>query len=204
MNIMVSFFIISIILAGVAGLVLKPGKQKAQKATKEPESQEIEKTNSYGAARFVLKRPTILTPREIECYRRLTVSLCPNFLVFPQVAFSQILDTKGGSRWQREWLRRTMSQKVADYLICKNDLTMIAVIELDDSSHLGKEEQDKMRDAVIRQIGLMPLRIPETPPQELLDRYASILSKMYPAGAATEAQSQRPGKTLRPTEKFSN
>lgn len=72
-----------------------------------------------------------------------------------------------------------MNQKVADFLICKNDLTMVAIIELDDSSHDGKEERDRQRDKIVREIGLMPLRIPCTPPQELIDRYADILAKMH-------------------------
>ncbi|PRP71057.1 hypothetical protein BUE93_08875 [Chromobacterium amazonense] len=140
---------------------------------------EPEKKIEFGNARFVLKRKTILTEREIECYQRLVKSLSPNFLVFPQVAFSQILDAKGGSYKQNMWLHRTMSQKVADFLICKADLTMVAIIELDDSSHAGKEEKDRQRDSVVRQIGLLPLRLPRTPKQELLDRYAEILQKLH-------------------------
>lgn len=118
--------------------------------------------------------------REQECFNRLTKSLAPDFLVFPQVAFSQIIDTEGGSKFDNEGLRRTMSQKVADFVICKTDLTMIAIIELDDRSHIGKEEKDKQRDSIIRQIGLMPLRIPRTPPQRTLDEYANVLRKMHP------------------------
>ncbi|WP_199154726.1 DUF2726 domain-containing protein [Chromobacterium sp. ASV23] len=140
---------------------------------------EPEKKIDFGNARFVLKRKTILTEREIECYQRLVKSLSPNFLVFPQVAFSQILDAKGGSYKQNMWLHRTMSQKVADFLICKADLTMVAIIELDDSSHAGKEDKDRQRDSVVRQIGLLPLRLPRTPKQELLDRYAEILQKLH-------------------------
>ncbi|MCD4502308.1 DUF2726 domain-containing protein [Chromobacterium vaccinii] len=95
------------------------------------------------------------------------------------MAFSQILAVKGGTQNQNQWLFRTMNQKVADFLICKNDLTMVAIIELDDSSHDGKEERDRQRDKIVREIGLMPLRIPCTPPQELIDRYADILAKMH-------------------------
>lgn len=72
-----------------------------------------------------------------------------------------------------------MSQKVADFVICKPDLTMIAIIELDDRSHIGKEEKDRQRDSIVRQIGLMPLRIPRTPPQRTLDEYASVLKRMH-------------------------
>lgn len=145
----------------------------------------------YGDARFELKRPTILTAREIECYRRLSASLSPHFLVFPQVAFSQILEARGGTDKQNLWLFRTMSQKVADFLICKSDLTMVAVIELDDRSHIGKEENDRRRDAVMRQIGLLPLRLPRTPQQEALDRYADILLRMFPVAPAETSRPEQ-------------
>lgn len=148
----------------------------------------------YGEAKFYLKRKTILTAREIECYQRLAKSLSPNFLVFPQVAYSQILEARGGTSSQNKWLFRTMCQKVADFLVCKSDLTMIAIIELDDSSHYGKEDQDKRRDAIVRQIGLMPLRIPRTPDQALFDRYADVLNRMHPPAA--EAQTTRAANPL--------
>jgi hypothetical protein len=195
--------IIMVLLASVAAALLKPDRNRRRPRkrpisyeqvhstanTNPPSKLDIELAKTYsrqpqrldvGKARFELKRPTILTAREIECYHRLVASLSPHFLVFPQVAFSQILEARGGSHKQNQWLFRTMSQKVADFLICKADLTMVAIIELDDSSHYGKEEKDRQRYAVIRQIGLLPLRLPRTPPQEALNRYAKVLSRMFP------------------------
>ncbi|PTU69229.1 DUF2726 domain-containing protein [Chromobacterium haemolyticum] len=182
---MTTLAIIFIVLAALAALMksnkgskikLKNEEAKAKKYEPEYEAN----TRKFGSARFKIKNKTLLTQREQECFKRLTQSLHPDFLVFPQVAFSQIIDTEGGSKFDNEGLRRTMSQKVADFVVCKPDLTMIAIIELDDKSHIGKEEKDKQRDSIVRQIGLMPLRIPRTPAQNTLDEYARVLRKMHP------------------------
>lgn len=178
---MTTIVIIFIVMAIVAGAMSGAKKSKAPKRSFKVEARnEAPSPGKFGSARFKLKGKTLLTQREQECFNRLTKSLSPDFLVFPQVAFSQIIDTEGGSKFDNEGLRRTMSQKVADFVICKTDLTMIAVIELDDRSHIGKEEKDKQRDSIIRQIGLMPLRIPKTPPQRTLDEYACVLKRMHP------------------------
>ncbi|MDF0605381.1 DUF2726 domain-containing protein [Neisseriaceae bacterium TC5R-5] len=139
----------------------------------------------YGKATFKKKRDTILTARETECFKRLSQSLSPDFYVFPQVAFSQILEAHGGTREQNLWLFRTMSQKVADFVVCKQDMTIVAVIELDDRSHDDKKDADKARDQVIRQIGLLPLRLPRTPQQDKIDAYAAVLRRMYDEQSAT-------------------
>ncbi|MEN2424902.1 DUF2726 domain-containing protein [Chromobacterium vaccinii] len=171
--------IIAVIVVVVSKAIKKPTRENKKTGQRDEKKENTSIPASFGNAEFMLKRKTILTDREIECYSRLVKSLSPNFIVFPQVAFSQILTVKGGTHNQNQWLFRTMNQKVADFLICKSDLTMVAVIELDDSSHVGKEEKDRQRDAIIRNVGLMSLRIPRTPPQELLDRYAEIITKMH-------------------------
>ncbi|MCP1290343.1 DUF2726 domain-containing protein [Chromobacterium sp. S0633] len=173
---MTTIVIIFILMAIVAIAMSGAKKSKAPKRS----FNDVTSLRQFGSARFKIKGKTLLTQREQECFNRLAKSLSPDFLVFPQVAFSQIIDTEGGSKFDNEGLRRTMSQKVADFVICKTDLTMIAIIELDDRSHIGKEDKDRQRDSIIRQIGLMPLRIPRTPPQRTLDEYANVLRKMHP------------------------
>jgi hypothetical protein len=136
------------------------------------------KPPDYGNARFCLKRSSLLTEREQGCYWRLVEHLAPDFIVFAQVSFSQILSTKGGTGEQNYALFGTMSQKVADFVVCRKDLSIVAVIELDDSSHRGKEEQDKKRDAAVRQAGLLSFRLPNTPGNELVKNLADVLRRM--------------------------
>jgi hypothetical protein len=139
----------------------------------------IKKPVDYGNARFCLKNKTLLSEREQGCYWRLVEHLSPDFIVLAQVGFSQILSTRGGTGEQNYALYGTMRQKVADFVICRQDLSVVAVIELDDSSHRGKEEQDKKRDAAVRQAGLLSFRLPNTPGNELVKNLADVLRRMY-------------------------
>lgn len=138
----------------------------------------IKKPVDYGNARFCLKNKTLLSEREQGCYWRLVEHLSPDFIVLAQVGFSQILSTRGGTGEQNYALYGTMRQKVADFVVCRQDLSVVAVIELDDSSHRGKEEQDKKRDAAVRQAGLLSFRLPNTPGNEPVKNLAEVLRRM--------------------------
>jgi|GEM_PF-2353251 len=139
----------------------------------------LKKPMDYGNARFCLKNKTLLSEREQGCYWRLVEHLSPDFIVLAQVGFSQLLSVKGGTGRQNYALFGTMRQKVADFVVCRKDLSVVAVIELDDSSHRGKEEQDKKRDAAVRQAGLLAFRLPNTPGNEPVKNLADVLRRMY-------------------------
>lgn len=126
----------------------------------------------FGQAKFVLKSRSILTDREQGCYWRLVHTLGPEYVVFCQVAYSQILKTQGGTNKQRFGLNSTMKQKVADFLICDKALNMLAIIELDDSSHRNKAQADKKRDDIVRSAGLLVYRFPAVPNQDLIQKIA--------------------------------
>lgn len=138
----------------------------------------VKKPMDYGSARFCLKNKTLLSEREQGCYWRLVEHLSPDFIVLAQVGFSQLLSVKGGTGEQNYALFGTMRQKVADFVVCRKDLSVVAVIELDDSSHRGKEEQDKKRDAAVRQAGLLAFRLPNTPGNEPVKNLADVLRRM--------------------------
>lgn len=133
------------------------------------------------ASRFHARKP--LTDREQGCYWRLVHNLGDGFVVLPQVAFSQFLLVKGGSEKDnfREFAR--MRQKVADFLICRKDFTIVALIELDDRSHIGKEARDKERDRVVKEAGIRVFRIPSTPGNETVKNLGDVLRRLDPAMA---------------------
>lgn len=119
-----------------------------------------------------------ITDREQGCYYRLVRNLGDDFIVFPQVAFSAFLRIQGGTEQEAFALFGTMRQKVADFLICRRDFKVLAVVELDDRSHDDKKEQDKRRDAAIKQAGLLVMRLPNTPNDEPIQRLAEVLKPL--------------------------
>jgi very-short-patch-repair endonuclease len=125
-----------VLLAIVAGaLALRIGKRKA-------------------SGDLAAKKP--LTEREQAMYFRL-VSTFPEHVVLAQVAFSALLASKDRPT------RSTFDRKVADFVLCQKDFTPVAVIELDDKSHRGKETSDAARDALLAKAGYRVQRFANVP-----------------------------------------
>ena len=100
-----------------------------------------------------------LTDREREMYFALCSAL-PECVVLAQVALSALITTDSQST------RNRFDRKVADFVICSKKLTVVAIIELDDSTHEKKKIQDNDRDAMLRNAGYYTLRFRTIPNAE--------------------------------------
>lgn len=100
------------------------------------------------------KRP--LTEREQSMFLRLCTTF-PQHVVLSQVAFSALLVSK------QQATRNGYNRKVADFVLCTKSFDVLAVIELDDSSHKGREEADGDRDAWLKDVGYRVVRYPQIP-----------------------------------------
>lgn len=85
---------------------------------------------------FYAKKP--LTNPEQVLYFRLTKAL-PEHIVLAQAQLSRFLGVKKGNNYQ-SWLNR-VNRMSADFVICNMDSSVLAVIELDDSSHNAASRQ---------------------------------------------------------------
>ena len=74
----------------------------------------------------------ILSPPEQALYVRLVQAL-PDHTVLAQVQLSRLLGVKKGYRSQA-WLNR-INRMSADFVVCRKDSSIVAVVELDDSTH---------------------------------------------------------------------
>jgi hypothetical protein len=104
--------------------------------------------------RFKLASPLLSVPEQ-ELYRRLVAAL-PDHVILAQVAFSQMIDVVGGSPDENFRKRLTAMQKVADYVVCDTNFRVVAVVELDDSSH--HSEKDQRRDEMVLEAGARTIR----------------------------------------------
>jgi Protein of unknown function (DUF2726) len=102
----------------------------------------------------------LLTEREQSLYLSL-LSLYPKHKVFVQVALSQLIDVPEDHP-ERQSIRNRFSQLVADFVLCHADLSVVAVIELDDRTHLRAERQaaDARKNKALADAGLRLVRIP--------------------------------------------
>lgn len=106
-----------------------------------------------------IKRRPILTNREQQMFALLKTAL-PECIVLTQVAFSALITADG---WQS---RNRFNRKVVDFVLCSNHMNVIAVIELDDRSHIGREQNDRERDDMLKQAGYHTIRYPSIPTTE--------------------------------------
>jgi very-short-patch-repair endonuclease len=85
---------------------------------------------------FYAKQP--LSPPEQALYFRLVQAL-PDHIVLAQVQLSRFLGVKKGNNY-RAWLNR-INRMSADFVVCKKDSSIVAVIELDDATHQREDRQ---------------------------------------------------------------
>jgi hypothetical protein len=116
-----------IVLTVVALLVicfkfLKPGKQ---------------------ATRWAVKARPPVSPVEQQLFRRL-VDAFPQCIILSQVAVSQLVSVVPGPG--RQVAFNKISRLVADFVLCTAGFAVIAIIELDDSSHAAAHRKNADRN----------------------------------------------------------
>ena len=111
------------------------------------------KASKGRVARYRARPP--MTDNELEFFGRL-VKAVPEHFIFPQVAMSAILQTTETDRKKAHGDHLRIAQQRVDYLVCRADGSIVAVVELDDKSH--KAAKDKLRDERLQGAGIRTLR----------------------------------------------
>ena len=127
-------------------------------------------------------KPQLLTERERALYRRLVQSL-PNHIVLAQVQLLQVLNFQRGRRIQA--ILNRISQLSIDFLILNPDTSIVAAIELDDSTHApqNRRQADARKDHALKSAGVPLIRWNA---KNLPDRVA-ILAAISSGGTATHS-----------------
>ena len=97
-----------------------------------------------------------LTKNEQPMYFRIAETF-PEYVVLAQVAFSALVTSSN------QGTRNRFNRKVADFVLCSKAFEVIAIIELDDSSHKNKEESDAQRDELLTGAGYRVIRFQRVP-----------------------------------------
>jgi len=106
--------------------------------------------------RSPIKGKRIITMNEQPTFIKLREAL-PEHIILAQVAFSAFMTAQGYTT------RNLFNRKVADFVVLDRAFNIVAIVELDDSSHKGKEKIDAERDALIREAGFRVVRYKRTP-----------------------------------------
>ena len=101
------------------------------------------------------RKRTLMTKREQAMYWRLRQTF-PDSVVLGQVAFSALITSAFAHR-------NRYDRKTADFVLCAPSMQVLAIIELDDASHAGKEAKDAARAALLTSAGYTVLRFANVP-----------------------------------------
>ena len=104
--------------------------------------------------KFYAKR--VITRYETKMFYRLKDAF-PEHHVMAQVAFSALITN------EHLKIRSKFNRKVTDFVLLDQELKVIAIIELDDPSHIGKEVEDARRDAMLNEAGYHVYRYTDIP-----------------------------------------
>jgi hypothetical protein len=101
------------------------------------------------------KARSLMTANEAEFFGRLVAAL-PDHYIFPQVAMSALIEATTSDRKKAHSDRLRIAQQRVDYVVCNKTCKVVAVVELDDRTHLASKDQ--MRDARLLQGGIPTVR----------------------------------------------
>ncbi len=136
------WFLIVVVLVVVGAVILVVLKKRAALGGDQPWP-------------FVAKKP--LTQPEQILYHRL-VQAFPERIVLAQVQLSRVLGIKKGANFA-EWNNR-INRMSLDFVVCAKDSTVIAAIELDDSSHekTSRVSADAKKEKALSSAGISLVR----------------------------------------------
>ncbi len=104
------------------------------------------------------KNSYLLSKAEKSFYHVLQNCLNDSYVVFPKVRLGDIFHVT--HKEKRKFYMYKILPKHVDFLICDSkNFTPLAALELDDSSHLGKEKDDNFKNNVFLSAGLPLYRI---------------------------------------------
>ncbi len=98
-----------------------------------------------------------LTNHEHMLYHLLRSAL-PDYEILAQVPFTRFLITKGKGDDEKDINRRFrfVRQKIADFLICDKNFSIVAAVELDDLTH--DPVRAEKRDRLFNEVGIKTIR----------------------------------------------
>lgn len=101
-------------------------------------------------------KPPMSRPEQVLYFR--LVKALPEQIVLAQVQLSRILGVKKGHSF-KYWYNR-INRMSADFVVCNKDSRIVAVIELDDSSHerVDREIADAKKDKALASAGIPIIR----------------------------------------------
>ena len=116
-----------------------------------------------GAEQWPFQKRQVISESEQTVYWRL-LKVAPEFIVLAQVALSSLVSVKRGAQRRKSHFNK-FAQKSADFVLCRKDGSVFAVIEIDDKTHslVKRAEADRTKDKILEAAGIPILRWSASP-----------------------------------------
>lgn len=149
----------------------------------------------YGSFANSYEKVPLLTKREWNEYQILKEAAARRgLMICPKVRLLDLVEPKPNARNNKTLLNKVMSKHV-DFVICNQDMEVICIIELDDTTHLRQDrmERDDFVDAVLRGAGYKIIHTWAMEPDilDFLDIHLSHSNQSYEAWKAQKMMEQR-------------
>lgn len=153
---LIAIFAVAVI---VVPLLSKIGKTKTKKTkhTTKNTAQEIEDNDLTFLQHVTFNKKNLLTETEKTFLYALSQAV-QGYYIFPQVATHAILkcSTQNYSNYLKAFNR--FNRTIIDFVICDQNFTIIAIVELNDRTHKNKTDEDKLRDDMLKKAGYKTVR----------------------------------------------
>lgn len=105
-----------------------------------------------------LRPKVLLTPNEVDFYKRLCAAVQGQWVIFAQVSMGALMDTKLPPEDPAYWrARNQFASKICDFVLCHpKTLAPVLIVELDDVTH--DFAKDARRDQLTARAGHRTIR----------------------------------------------
>jgi very-short-patch-repair endonuclease len=122
-------------------------------------SEEKEQSDDY---KHYVKKNYLMSIAEHEFYKVLKETIKDRYYIVPQVQLSKIIEVNKYEKNKRVY-RNKIDRKSVDFVLFNKEyFTPYMVIELDDSSHMlpEREDRDSFVDSILNRVGIKVVHIP--------------------------------------------
>lgn len=150
-------FIALIALAVVVVLKFKKGGDAAKSRRNEAINDESDEESGVSIRDAVFFKKDLLSEIEQSLFHRLKEA-CPDKIVLAQVSMSALVGIKKSPSWKAQFNK--ISRKYVDFVLCRPDFSIDAVIELDDKTHeqYDRWKSDDVKNVAFKNAGIKLVR----------------------------------------------
>lgn len=107
----------------------------------------------------------LLTDHEREFFERLREAAGSKYFIAPQVVFGAFLKVRNLPWVDKTTARNAVQHNRGDFVICNSRFEVVAVVELDDSTHDRRQQRykDRRRDELMKAVGVKAIRYRQIP-----------------------------------------